>query len=178
LSKQNLTRQGSDINFIKLAPSDLEPGRTPIYQAWWFYLLAALPLAFNAGAWLYQRQRSLEAGNVTLMRSRRARRLAFDRLAKAERAGRTNAREFYDQAAIALSGYLSDRYQIPGIAVTADSLERTLGEMDIPENAVRDAVACLQECDFGRFVSASPAVEKMRDIAKRIRNTIDALERR
>lgn len=30
VSKQNLTRQGTDINFIKLAPADLKPGQLPL----------------------------------------------------------------------------------------------------------------------------------------------------
>jgi hypothetical protein len=139
--------------------------------------MPALPRAYKAGTWLYQRQRSLEAGNAILIRSRKARRLALERLKSAEKAGLTNAREFYDRASLALSGYLSDRFQLSEIAVTADSLERALGEKDVPAEAVGEAVACLQECDFGRFVSASPSVEKMRDLARRIRNTVDTLER-
>lgn len=176
ISKQNLTRQGTDINFIKLASSDLETRRVPVYRTLWFYLLAALPLAFNIGAFLYQKERSKESMNVVLTRSRKARRVAMDRLKKAAKTGRAEPRRFYDEAAIALSGYLADKFNLPEIAVTGDSLERTLSERAISADTVRETVSCLQECDFGRFVSASVSPDKMRELAERIRNAIDALE--
>jgi hypothetical protein len=178
VDKQNLTRRGTDIHFIKLSSSDLEPGRTPVYQTWWFYTLAALPLAFNVGAWLYQKQRALEMGNAALARSRKAMRTATGRLKKAAQASAADPRGFYDQAGLALSGYLVDRFNLPEIAVTADSLERTLGEMKVPSQTVTEAVACLQECDFGRFVSASQSQGKMKELAGRIQKVIDTLERR
>jgi hypothetical protein len=176
ISKQNLTRQGTDINFIKLTSSDLEARRVPVYRTLWFYLLAAIPLAFNVGAYLYQKERSKESMNVVLTRSRKARRVAVDRLKKAAKTGRTEPRRFYDEAAIALSGYLADKFNLPEIAVTGDSLERTLSEKSVAADTVRETVSCLQECDFGRFVSASASPDKMRELAERIRKAIDALE--
>jgi len=176
ISKQNLTRQGTDINFIKLTSSDLEARQVPVYRTLWFYLLAAIPLAFNVGAYLYQKERSKESMNVVLTRSRKARRVAVDRLKKAAKTGRTEPRRFYDEAAVALSGYLADKFNLPEIAVTGDSLERTLSEKSVAADTVRETVSCLQECDFGRFVSASASPDKMRELAERIRKAIDALE--
>lgn len=176
INKQNLTRQGADINFIKLSGVDLERRQEPIYRSPWFYLLAALPLLFNVGAFLYQRERTRQSGDVVLARSRKAKRLALDRLHKAEKAGRLEPRRFYDEAALALAGYLGDKFNLPEIAVTADSLERIMSEKAIAPETVMEAVAALQECDFGRFVSASPAPERRRELSSRIRGIIDTLE--
>jgi hypothetical protein len=178
LSKQNITRQGTDINFIKLNPADLNPAGEPPYRLWWFYLVAALPVSFTLGAFLYQRQRAMESGNVVLARSRKARRVATARLRKAEAAGRSEPRRFYDGAALALSGYLADRFNLSEIAVTGDSLERTLAEKGVAPETIRDVVGSLQESDFGRFVSASPSGETMRALATRIRAAIDKLEQK
>jgi hypothetical protein len=176
LNKQNLTRQGTDINFIKLASGGLEGRSEPAYRMLWFYLIAAIPLAFNVGAYLYQKERSKESTNVVLTRRRKARRVALDRLRKAEKAGHAQPRRFYDEAAVALSGYLADRFNLPEIAVTGDSLERALAESSIASDTVQETVSCLQECDFGRFVSASALPDKMRALGERIRKIIDALE--
>ncbi len=177
IHKQNLTRQGTDINFIKLAAPDLNASPRPVYHTLWFYLLAAIPLAFNVGAYLYQRERSKESMNVLLTRSRKARRVALDRLKRAEKAGHVEPRRFYSEGAGALSGYLADRLGLPEIAVTGDTLERTLSERSVAAATVQETVACLQECDYGRFVSASPSPDKRRELAGRIRKIIDALER-
>ncbi len=177
INKQNLTRQGTDINFIKLSAGDLHMRQEPTYRMPWLYLLAAIPLAFNVGAYLYQKERSRQSMNVVLTRSRKARRIALDRLKMAEKAGRGEPRRFYTEAAVALSGYLADKLNLPEIAVTGDTLERTLLERSVPDDTVRETVSCLQECEFGRFVSASSAPERMRELADRIRKTIENLER-
>jgi hypothetical protein len=177
INKQNLTRQGNDIDFIKLAADDLETRREPIYRSFWFYLLAGLPLLFNAGAFLYQRERARESGNVVLARSRRARRTALARLRQAEKAGRMEPRRFYDEAARALAGFLGDKFNLPDIEVTADSLERTMADRHIGAGMAKETVAALQECDFGRFVSAPSSPERRRALAERIRKIMDVLER-
>jgi len=136
-----------------------------------------LPLLFNAGAFFYQRERARQSVDVILARRRRARRLALARLHKAEKAGRLEPRRFYDEAAPAFAGYLSDRFNLPEIAVTADSLERIMNERAIADVTVKEAVAILQECDFGRFVNASPAADRKCALSDRIRKLIETLER-
>ena len=177
INRQNLTRQGTDINFIKLSEGELAVRRRPLYHSPWFYLFATLPFLFNLGAFLVQRRRARQSGDAVLTRRRMARRLALDRLRRAEKAGRAEPRRFYDEAARALSGYLADRFNLPEIAVTADTLERTMAEHAIAAETVKGAVSALQECDFGRFVSASPAPERQTDLARRIRAIIETMER-
>jgi len=98
-------------------------------------------------------------------------------LRKAEKAGRAEPRRFYDEAAHALSGYLADTFNLAEIAVTADTLERTMAEHAIAAETAQGAVSALQECDFGRFVSASPAPERQTDLSRRIRAIIEIMER-
>ena len=177
INRQNLTRQGTDINFIKLSEGGLEMRRQPLYHSPWFYLFAILPFLFNLGALLVQRQRARQSGDAVLTRRRKAKRLALDRLRRAEKAGRVEPRRFYDEAARALAGYLADKFNLPEIAVTADTLERTMAEHAIAAETVKGAISALQECDFGRFVSASPAPERKKDLSRRIHAIIEIMER-
>lgn len=174
VNKQILTRQGSDINYIKMSAADLNSLPEPLYRSFWFFVMILLPPGINLGLFYFQRQKSKQEGNIVLWRSRRARRTALDRLKNAVKAGKSDPRRFYDQAASAISGYLADKFSLPEIAVTTDSLERALLENSASPAAVGEVLSCLQECDFGRFVSASPA--KMSGLAAQIRKTIDALE--
>jgi len=175
--KQELTRQGTDINFIKLSARDLRPARRPLYLSFWFYVVAAVPLAFNITILLYQRERSRQSLEPAQARSRKARRLALARLRKALKDGRREPRLFYDQAGLAFSGYLADKFSLPEIAVTGDILERTLSGKSVAPQIVKETIFCLHECDFGRFVSASSSAEKMRQLAGRMGKAIDLLER-
>jgi hypothetical protein len=117
-----------------------------------------------------------ESGDAVFARSRRARRTALARLKKAETAGRAEPRRFYDEAGLAFSGYLADRFNLPEIAVTRDSLERTLAERNVRSDTVARVVGTLQECDFGRFVAPSESAESMRTLSGKIRECIDNLE--
>ena len=174
--KQNLSRQGTDINFIMLSAHNLEGKHEPIYRTFWFYLVAGIPLLFNIGAFIYSRERVRESQNLPLARSRKARRNSLARLKRAEKVGAQEPRRFYDEAAAALSGYLTDKFNLPEIAVTGDTLERSLKEGRVRPEIVQETMGCLQDCDFGRFVSPSSSAEKMRDLAGRIRKVIYSLE--
>lgn len=173
--QQDLVRRGSDINFIKLSPGDLERPAAPFYRTLWFYLLLALPPVFNVALFFVQRKRSgLETAEAT--RRRKAKRNALDELNAAEHEGKGDPRRFYDRAATALSKYLSERFDLAAIELTGDSLERALSSAAIPPETIAETRACLEECDFGRFVSAAPSVERMKELSARIRKTIDILD--
>jgi len=174
--KQNLVRRGSDIHFIKLSAGDLDKQKKPFYESLWFYLIAGIPVVFNAGVLLYQRKRCGRQEEAAFLRMRRARRRALNRLKAAEKKGGTNARYFYDEAAAALSGYLTERFGLTEIELTGDRLEQALSEKSVPQQVLEETRACLQECDFGRFVSASASADGIQTLLTRIRKNIDALE--
>jgi hypothetical protein len=175
--KQDIVRRGTDINFIKLSAGNLEPAATPFSSSIWIFLLAAIPLALNGGVIVYRRQRLKNSENAGALRSRRAKRLAFQRLTIAEKEGRADPRRFYDEAAAALSGYLSDKFNLTEIELTGDNLQRALTQSSVERGTVEETRACLQECDFGRFVSASTSMDKMRGLMARIRTSIEAMEK-
>jgi hypothetical protein len=176
IGKQSLTRQGTDINFIKLSAGSLSPRRPPVYGSPWYFALLVIPIAMNVGLLIYQKERRKQSSNVVLARSRKARRSALARLNSSIKAGRADPRRFYDEAAAALSGYLGDKFNLPEIALASDQLERTLQGKGVKAETIKETLACLQECDFGRFVSASAAPDKMRALVRRSRSIIDTLE--
>jgi hypothetical protein len=177
IAKQQLTRRGADINFIKLAEEDLQPALPPAYRSWWFILLGIPPVLFHGGAFLYRRRVLRQSGNAAVTRSRRARHKALDRLRHAEKIGKSMPRAFFDEAAAAMAGYLQDKFDLPEIAVTADSLERIMSGRSIKPALVQETMAALQECDFGRFVSASAAPERQKGLSDRIRGIVEKLEK-
>jgi hypothetical protein len=176
VSKQTLMRQGTDINFIKLSADDLEFGHTPVYRTAWFYLLAGIPFLGMLLTFFVDRERSRRSMDGAFVRSRKARRKALARLKAAQKSGRAEPRRFYDEAAVALEGYLTDKFNLPEIAVTGDSLERALAERAVEADTIREVIACLQECSYGRFVSASGSAERMKELSARIDAVVSKLE--
>jgi hypothetical protein len=111
-----------------------------------------------------------------LIRKRNAKRKALQQLKRADREARSQARSFYDRASSALSGYLGDRFGLSEIELTGDTLDRALSARSISIEIIRQTSACLQECDFGRFVSASGSPDQMHALSARIRENIEELE--
>jgi hypothetical protein len=172
-SKQNLIRRGTDINYLKPLQGELISSHNPWHFPLWVYVLCAIVLAGNIGMFFYQKQL---AGNLAGVRNRKAKSTAMRRLKAAEKEGVQDSRRYYDHAEAALSGYLADRFNLAEIELTGDNLERTLANFQVPEKMVKETRACLEECDFGRFVSASTSVDKMHALSAQIRKNIDAME--
>ncbi len=177
INKQELTRRGTDIHFIKLSAGSFEQRGAPFYRKAWFYFVFALPILLNASVMLYRKQQSRLKENEALVRSRRARQNALKKIKTAEREGKSDARRYYDLAASALSGYLSDRFGLQEIEMTSDKLERTLSGKSVPKKFIEETKSCLEECDFGRFVSAPTSPDKTAALGARLRKILEALER-
>jgi hypothetical protein len=177
-NKQDLKRRATDINFIKLSSGSFKKKSDPFYRQPWMYLAIAIPLLMNAGIFLYQRQKVRPADNSAASRSRKARKNALSRLKAAERESHATPRRFYDLASSALTGYLADKFNRTEIELTEDGLARILSENSMPGEIVEEIKACLRDCDFGRFVSATQSPEKMQSLSARIRQAIDHLESR
>ena len=174
--KQDVVRRGTDIHFIKTGAVGFTPKDKSIFYPLWFYLICAVLLAGNLGMFFYQKQQASVFENSVLTRRRKAKRAALKRLDAAIKEGQTDSRRFYDRAAAALSGYLADKFQLSEIELTGDNLERTLANYSVTKEILKETGNCLQECDFGRFVSASNSSDKMLGLSVRIRKNIDALE--
>jgi hypothetical protein len=98
-------------------------------------------------------------------------------LRAAEKEAKTDARRHYDRAAVALCGYLADKFNLSEIELTDDNLERTLSDKSIPQETIQETRSCLQDCNFGRFVSAAISPDKTQELSSRIGKIIDAIER-
>ena len=177
INKQELTRVGTDIHFIKLTAGNMSKKSIPFYRLYWMYLVIAFPVILNASFLMYRRQQSRLTDNAAAARSRKARQNALKRLKTAEREGRTDTRRYYDLAASAFTGYLADKFRLSEIELTGDNLARTLSGKSVPGENIEETKACLEECDFGRFVSAVGSPDKKNALSARIRKNIDALEK-
>jgi cell division protein FtsL len=177
INRQGLTRLGTDIHFIKLSAGKLEKKGAPFYRKSWIYLVIFFPIILNASTLLYRRQQSRLTENAAAVRNRKARQIALKRLKTAERDGKSDTRRYYDLASSALSGYLADKFNLSEIELTGDNLKRTLSGKSVPRENIEGIQGCLEECDFGRFVSAAASAEKKAALSVRIRGNIDALEK-
>ncbi|RMD73175.1 MAG: hypothetical protein D6818_05175, partial [Bacteroidetes bacterium] len=143
-----------------------------------FWVLTGLPFALGlAGLAVvrYRRQRpTLDEGEL---RHRRARKLARQRLAKAEKHLKEGRyRDWYDELAHALVEYVAWRLRIPTAELTKANVDRHLAAKGVPDELRRRYRHLLERCDQALYAGMADKLphEALRDEAVAV---ISELER-
>lgn len=118
-----------------------------------FRLLSGLPFALGlAGLAVVSRRRQRPALSEAELRHQRARKLARQRLAKAERHLKEGRyREWYDELAHALIEYVAWRLRIPMAELTKASVDQRLAAQGVPDELRKRYRKLLELCDQALF---------------------------
>jgi len=149
-----------DIRYIKEDIGSPTPiGRllllTPLYL-----ILNGLPVVVLASMILIRRHREKLASDIGYARSRKARKAARRRLARAKSMAKVEqAGEFYAEIYIALTSYIADKFNISRHGLTMERITELLQAKGADETLIEDVADLVQKCDFARFAPASMTQE-------------------
>ena len=94
--------------------------------------------------------------NVTLLKDKRANKVARKRLKKAGQLLNAGQKEaFYVEISQVLWGYMSDKFHIPLADLSMDTVRSRLGEKGVADEDIEEFVSTLNECEFARFAPNS-----------------------
>lgn len=137
------------------------------------YLCPVLVLLFF---FVLYRKNLKENANVSLVRTKKANKMAVRRLKNAKKLMRQgNSREFYDEVLKALWGYFSDKLSIPVAELTKDNIENELLGRRVSETSVAQLKALLDECEFAHYAPGA-AGNSMENIYNQSVNVIGDME--
>ncbi len=152
VSKSDVQMLGKDIRFIKTKDPEFIQGVGGLYNSPVFYSLVAAPVLLFAAMLVVRRRREAMAGNMGLVRSQRANKIAMKRLSAAQKFMKENNREkFLDEMFRALWGFISDKLQIPVSDLSKDSAAHALLARKIPDGLVMQFTDTVDMCEFARF---------------------------
>ena len=160
--KEDVKQLGSDIRYIYTGKMNLQKEvnyRIDEFGAWMMYLLPALLAVI---LFIVFRKQVRENANVSLMKNKRANRIARKRLKVALgllKAGNTD--RFYEELMKGIWTYLSDKLSIPVAELTKEKVEVELLEKQVNKELIVRCLNVLNECEFARF--APNAGQKHRD---------------
>lgn len=141
-----------------------------------FWLLTAAPAVVLAVLFALNRKKLHDNANMSLVRSRRARKMARRRLARAAKFIKADKREaFFDEVMRALWGYLSDKLMLPLSELTKDNAREKMAGRGIDASAADEFMTLLDECEFARYAPASVAAT-MQDVYRRAAEVIEKIE--
>ncbi len=150
--KEDVRFIGKDIRFIKTTSTELKAnGNFLLGSTTYTVTCISVVSAFVGLFFLITRKRKLE-GNVVLVRTRKANRVARKRLqAVRQFLEEGNADRFYEELLRALWGYVSDKLSIPLAHLSADSARETLLGSGVEGILVDDFMKIIEECEYARY---------------------------
>ncbi len=151
-SKEDLKVLGSDIRYIKTSEAKVTEKGNYFFRSPLFFALSSVPLLLYLGFFLWHRNMVKQSGNVALMKSRRANKIAGKRLALAKKFLQEKKRnEYYEEIFKALWGYISDKLSIPVAELTKEKIKETMLAKNVNEATINEFIALLDKAEFARF---------------------------
>ena len=143
---------GQDIHHIKNTASELKPVGKFLFASTLYYLLIVLPALFLVLFIILWKRREKQKGDVGLMKTRKANKVAKARLQKAAKfKDANNDKAFYDEIAQALWGYIADKFNIKQSVLSVETVKETLKNKGVGDEVIDNFVNTLNNIEFARF---------------------------
>ncbi len=176
VTKENVKFIGKDIRFIKTDKTVLKPIGTFFIGSLSYYLALFIPLSLFILVFFINQKRLKENSNITLMKTKKANKVAIKRLKKSAHFLKTGEKEaFYEEVLRALWGYLSDKLSLPLSELSKDNAGEILKQSNVSDDVITDIMSILDTCEFARYAPASGTGE-MDKLYKQTIGTISQLE--
>ena len=155
-SKEDLRVIGKDIRFIKQNKTELKPKGSSFYGTFEFYSIFMLSSIGFAAFYVVNRKKIEESKNITLIKNKRANKVALKRLKEASGFLKNNKPEqFYESVIKALWGYLSDKLSIPLAELNREKAAVSLLEKGMDQEVVTELLKIIDDCEFARYAPAA-----------------------
>jgi hypothetical protein len=165
-----------DIAFLKMVRGSLTEAKPPLHKRGWFLALLVLPLVLTPVGIVLGRRRDRFLTDHGFARARRAARTAAKRLDRAAHRAGASPASFHEEVAGALVDYVADRANRSASGLTYDQLDDILAAKGVPDEPRRRYRACLERCDFARFVPDSGKPQAVAELVTDARAILRALE--
>lgn len=178
LSKEEIRLLGQDIRYIKTSTTDLRRVSGDEVFGFGFWTATILPMLALGGLVTWKRRQDKLAGNIQLLRYRRAEKIARTRLKTAKTLMNSNNQTgFYAEISQAVFGYLEDKLHIPKSEFSLARAVDELRKKEIDEELISNLSDCAEKCEFARFAPASDGMAAMTDMYDELTRVIIELER-
>lgn len=154
--KEDVKQLGNDIRYIYTGEMKLV--RQVVYKIdnllnWLFFVI---PAFIALVLFVIFRKQLKENANATLMKNKRANKIARKRLKMAMKMLKEgNAERFYEELMKGMWTYLSDKLSIPVAELTKEKVIEVLNQKGVPKQTVTGSIDLLNECEFARYAPSS-----------------------
>jgi hypothetical protein len=167
---------GSDIRYIRTGDLGLHRAEPFFFGSIAFWLIYLIPVILFAALVIIYRKQARENANASLVRTRKANKVAVKRLKTAARYLKEHqTNPFYDEIQKALWGYLSDKLSIPTSELSRDNAETVLNGRGVDADLTRRFLELISTCEFARYAPAQSDAD-MTKVYDEATDVIDKME--
>lgn len=159
--KENIKLLGQDIKYIKVGSITLTPKGDYFFNTATYWLVLLLAFVAIAASFIFLAKRERENADVVFIKNKRANKVAYQRLKKAEtliKSGDTHG--FYEEMLKALWGYLSDKLAIPVSDLSKERATQLLESRGADAETIQTLTQIIEECEFARYAPGGHGAEK------------------
>ncbi len=156
ISKEELKILDEDIRFIRIGNPDLKKRGSHWFGSVSYWLVLLILIGAGIGSYLYLKKQLKDRKNTTLIRHKKANKVALQRLKAAQ--GHMNAgdeRMFYEEMLKALWGYMSDKLNIPVANLTKDNIREELLRRGLPAEQSERFIQLISDCEYAQYSPSS-----------------------
>jgi hypothetical protein len=176
INKEEVELLGQDIRYIQTDDPDLTTQGSFVMPLPVFALAFGAPILLFFGLIAVKRKRDKELGNTSLMKHRKAGKVAAKRLKQAEECMKANdKRGFYDELLKATWGYLSDKLGIPPSDMNKDAAINALRNRNVDAVQLTALAAMLDTAEMALY-APSTINESLQQTYDKATSIIDQLE--
>ncbi len=176
-ARSDVTLLRQDIRYLKPPPETLGVWESPFYDSPLFYFSLLAPVLWNFGFVAYRRRKQKERTHSDFFRSRRAHRMARERLGRAAKLAKDSSKTCYEEVAAALYRYVGDKTSVSASGLTSSTIDAALEERSVPEELRKEFFSVLDRCEEARFTPGERTREEMESLLARTENLIVSVDR-
>ena len=169
----------TDIRHIKLDEDEPQKQHSTLFGSTAYVLSYLLPLLLFVIYIIVYRRKMAENANYTLVRTKKANKVAVKRLKIANRFLKENKKnEFYDEILKTLWGYMSDKLSIPVSQLSKENIATELSGKGVDEALINEMQELLNDGEFARYApgDAGSTMDKVYykaiDVISKMENSI------
>lgn len=163
-SQEAIKFLGKDIRHIQEGPYDFIKINDYLFGSTLFYIILGAILLLLLVAIVLWKMNEKRRSNLSLIKNRKANKVARIRLQKAQKLKKGgDDKAFYDEIAVALWGYIADKFDLKQSDLSMDSVKEKLEGKQVAEETIEGFISTLNSIEFARFAPGNTK-DKMENI--------------
>jgi hypothetical protein len=171
-SKKGVKETENDIRYIKSGDLNLKKNEDEFFASSLHYVLLILPALLFFGGLLLVKQRIKANSDLSVVKERKAAKMAKKQLAAAEKHMLANHKDqFFNEVLNALHRYISDKLGLPVADLSKDKISEMLLQRNVSDDTRLHLIDTLNTCEYAKYAPASVTG----DLKKVYRDTIELI---